>query len=116
LFRHGVHYSYDLNELAEYYGDYQRLSAFWMVHHPQHVLDLPYETLVQEPETQIRRLLAFCDLPFDPACLTPHQTKREVLSTASAAQVREPIRADTAHSAPYLQWLQLLRERLSKQA
>jgi len=114
LFRHGVHYSYDLDEMAKHYRDYERLSAFWLLRHPQHVLDFPYETLVQEPETQIRRLLAFCDLPFDPACLTPHQSKREVLSTASAAQVREPIRADTAHSAPYLQWLQSLRERLSK--
>ena len=116
LFRDGVHYSYDLDEMAECYRDYERLSAFWLARHPQHVLDFPYETLVQQPETQIRRLLAFCDLPFDPACLTPHRTKREVLSTASAAQVREPIRTDTAHSAPYLDWLQPLRKRLSEQA
>lgn len=114
LFRHGVHYSYDLEEIAEHYRDYERLSAFWLMHHPQHMLDFPYESLVLDPGSQIRRLLAFCDLPFDSACLTPHQTRREVLSTASAAQVREPIRADTAHSAPYLQWLQSLGERLSK--
>jgi len=113
LFRHGVHYSYDLDEMAGYYRDYERLSAFWLARHPQHVLDFPYETLVREPEAQIRRLLAFCELPFDPACLTPHQTRREVLSTASAAQVRQPIRADTAHSTPYLDWLQPLRERLA---
>ncbi|MBA2080167.1 sulfotransferase [Rhodanobacter sp. PCA2] len=113
LFRHGVHYSYDLAEMAEHYRDYERLSAFWLARYPQHMLDYPYEALVQQPEAQIRRLLAFCGLPFDPACLTPHQTRREVLSTASAAQVREPIRADTAHSAPYMAWLQPLRERLS---
>ena len=111
LFRHGVHYSYDLDEMAAHYRDYERLSAFWLARHPQHVLDFPYETLVQEPDAQIRRLLAFCELPFDAACLTPHQSKREVLSTASAAQVRQPIRTDTAHSAPYLQWLQPLQER-----
>ncbi|MBB5359765.1 tetratricopeptide (TPR) repeat protein [Rhodanobacter sp. ANJX3] len=115
LFRDGLHYSYNLEEMAEHYHDYQRLSAFWLTRHPQHVLDFPYEILVQQPEPQIRRLLAFCDLTFDAACLTPHHTKREVLSTASAAQVREPIRADTAHSAPYLEWLQPLRQRLSKQ-
>lgn len=112
LFRHGVHFSYDLGEMAEHYRDYARLSVFWLAHDPQRVLDFPYEALVQEPEAQIRRLLAFCELPFDTACLTPHRTKREVLSTASAAQVREPIRADTAHSTPYLEWLQPLRERL----
>ncbi|MBD8874194.1 sulfotransferase [Rhodanobacter sp. DHB23] len=114
LFRHGVHYSYDLGEMAEHYRDYSRLSTFWLTRYPKHILDFPYETLVQEPETQIRRLLAFCDLSFDVACLTPHRTRREVLSTASAAQVREPIRADTAHSTPYHEWLQLLREQLSK--
>lgn len=113
LFRHGVHYSYNLDEMAEHYRDYERLSSFWLTRHPQHVLDFPYETLVQEPEAQIRRLLSFCELPFDAACITPHQSKREVLSTASAAQVRQPIRADTAHSAPYLQWLQSLREKLA---
>lgn len=114
LFRHSVHYSYNLDELADHYRDYARLSAFWLTRHPQHVLDLPYEALVREPDTQIRRLLDFCELPFDAACLTPHQSKREVLSTASAAQVRQPIRADTAHSQPYRQWLPLLRERLSR--
>ncbi|MBD8900605.1 sulfotransferase, partial [Rhodanobacter sp. DHG33] len=113
LFRHGVHFTYDLDEMADYYRDYERLTDFWLMRDPQRVLDFPYEALVQEPEAQIRRLLAFCELPFDAACLTPHQTKREVLSTASAAQVREPIRADTAHSTPYLPWLQPLRKRLA---
>ncbi len=113
LFRHGLHYSYNLDEMAERYRDYERLSTFWLARHPQHILDFPYETLVQEPETQIRRLLAFCELPFDAACLTPHRTRREVLSTASAAQVRQPIHADTTHSAPYQEWLQPLREKLA---
>ena len=113
LFRHGVQYSYDLDEMAAHYRDYARLSAFWLARHPQHVLDFSHETLVREPEAQIRRLLAFCELPFDAACLTPHQSQREVLSTASAAQVREPIRADTAHSAPYLEQLRPLREQLA---
>lgn len=113
-FRHSIHYSYDLDEMADHYRDYARLTDFWLARDPQRVLDFPYETLVREPDAQIRRLLAFCELPFDPACLTPHQTRREVLSTASAAQVREPIRADTVRSTPYLEWLQPLRERLAR--
>lgn len=114
LFRHGMHFSYDLDEMADYYLDYQRLSAFWQTRYPGQVLDFSYEALLREPELQIHRLLAFCQLPFDPACLTPHQTKREVLSTASAAQVRQPIRSNTAHSAPYLGLLRPLRERLAR--
>lgn len=113
LFRHGTHFSYDLGEMADQYLDYQRLSEHWQICHPGQVLDFSYEALVQEPETQILRLLEFCQLPFDPACLAPHQTKREVLSTASAAQVRQPIRSDTAHATPYVSSLQALREHLA---
>jgi tetratricopeptide (TPR) repeat protein len=113
LFRHGMHFSYDLGEMADHYRDYQRLSDYWQMRFPGRVLDFSYETLLREPESQIRRLLAFCQLPFDPACLTPHQTKREVRSTASAAQVRQPIRTDAVHSAPYLDLLQPLRHRLA---
>ena len=114
LFRHGMHFSYDLDDMADHYRDYQRLSDYWQTRYPGQVLDFSYEALLQEPELQIRDLLTFCQLPFDPACLAPHQTKREVLSTASAAQVRQPLRRDTAHSAPYLDLLQPLRDRLAR--
>ena len=113
LFRHGMHFSYDLDDMAGYCRDYRGLDAFWQKHYPGRVLDFSYEALLQAPEAQIRRLLAFCGLPFDPACLTPHQTRREVQSAASAAQVRQPIRRDTAHSAPYLEWLRPLLDRLA---
>lgn len=114
LFRHGMYFSYDLDEMAECYLDHRRLARFWQTRYPEQVLDFSYEALQLEPEVQIRRLLAFCDLPFDPACLSPDRTKRQVLSTASAAQVRQPIRRDTARSGPYLDWLKPLRDRLSR--
>lgn len=114
LFRHGMHFSYNLDEMADHYRDYRRLVAFWHARYPNQVLDFSYEALLQEPEAQIRRLLAFCDLPFDPACLAPHQTQREVPSTASAAQVRQPIRQEPSRSAPYSEWLQPLRDRLAR--
>ena len=114
LFRHGVHFSYDLDEMVDHYLDYQRLSRFWQTRHPDQVLDFSYEALLQEPEAQIRRLLAFCGLPFEPSCLAPHQTRREVLSTASAAQVRQPIQRDTTHSTPYLEMLRPLLDRLMR--
>lgn len=114
LFRHGMHFSYDLDEMADHYLDYQRLSDFWRVRFSARILDFSYEALLQEPEAQIRRLLAFCQLPFDPACLAPHQTKREVHSTASAAQVRQPIHDTAVRSRPYLGSLQMLRDRLAE--
>lgn len=112
LFSEGAYFSYDLKDLASYYNDYQKLSDFWQGHYPGKVFDLAYEQLVQEPEAQIRRLLAFCQLPFDVACLSPHQTQRDVHSTASAAQVRQPIRGDTARSPHYRNFLAPLMEHL----
>jgi Tfp pilus assembly protein PilF len=111
LFSEGNHFSYDLGDLASYYNDYQHLSDDWQKRYPDNVFDLAYETLVQEPEAQIRQLLAFCQLPFDAACLSPHQTQRDVHSTASAAQVRQPIRGDTARSPRYREFLTPLIER-----
>jgi Tfp pilus assembly protein PilF len=112
LFSEGIHFSYDLDEMASYYHDYRRLTDYWQERYPGHVFDLSYEALVQEPETQIRHLLSFCQLPFDVACLSPHQTQRDVYSTASAAQVRQPIRGDTARSPNYLDFLAPLIQRL----
>jgi Tfp pilus assembly protein PilF len=114
LFSEGIHFSYGLDDLASYYNDYQRLTDHWQDRHPGHVFDLAYEALVREPEIQIRRLLSFCQLPFDAACLSPHQTQRDVYSTASAAQVRQPIRGDTARSARYRDFLQPLIQRIHR--
>ncbi|HKU17888.1 MAG TPA: sulfotransferase [Candidatus Saccharimonadales bacterium] len=112
LFSEGAYFSYDLKDLASYYNDYQKLSDDWQEHYPDQVLDFAYEKLVQEPEAQIRQLLAFCQLPFDAACLSPHQTQRDVHSTASAAQVRQPIRGDTARSPYYRDFLAPLIQHL----
>ena len=111
LFSEGIHFSYDLDDLASCYNDYQRLTDYWQERYQGHVFDLSYETLVRDPETQIRQLLSFCQLPFDAACLSPHQTQRDVHSTASAAQVRQPIRGDTARSPRYRDFLQPLIQR-----
>ena len=112
LFNEGLHFSYDLKDLASYHNDYHHLGRYWQEHYPGQVLDLSYERLVQDPEAQIRHLLTFCQLPFDAACLSPHQTQRDVYSTASAAQVRKPIRADTARSPHYQDFLQPLIQHL----
>jgi hypothetical protein len=98
--------------MADYCIDFMRLTRFWLQRYPGRVFDLEYESLVAEPEPVIRRLLNFCDLPFDPACLDFHNTRRTVLSTPSAAQVRQPLRRDTARSARYGDKLDRLRQRL----
>jgi tetratricopeptide (TPR) repeat protein len=113
LFSYGAHFSYDLNDMVSYYAGYDRLSQYWQRLFPQRVFDHAYEMLQADPESHIRRLLAFCDLPFDPACVNFHQTERTVISTASAAQVRQPLRLDTARGPRYGSKLDPLRARLS---
>jgi hypothetical protein len=79
--------------------------------YPDQVFDLEYESLVNHSEATIRRLLDFCGLPFNPACIEFYNTPRAVL-TPSAAQVHQPLRHDTARSARYGDKLAPLRQRL----
>ncbi len=102
----------DLDDLADYSIDYARLTRFWLQRFPDRVFDLEYEALLADPDTTVRRLLDFCKLPFDAACLDFHRTRRTVVSAASAAQVRQPLRRDTARAARYGHALDALRARL----
>lgn len=111
-FTEKVGFTCDLDEMADYTIDFLHLTRFWLQRYPDRVLDLSYEALVAEPEPVTRQLLDFCGLPFDPACLDFHQTSRAVLSSPSAAQVRQPLRSDTARSARYGDKLDHLRQRL----
>jgi hypothetical protein len=106
----------------EYQRTFADLAAFWhefdtslrlaLAQHPTHVHESIYEDLVADPERHIRRLLDFCGLPFDPACLEFHRTRRDVRSP-SAMQVREPLRRDTARAPRYGALLDPLREALA---
>jgi hypothetical protein len=83
-------YSYDLEELAEHYKLYRQLMTFWHEQLPGQIYDLQYEQLVAEPESQVRTLVEWLDLPWEPQCLEFHQNKSAV-NTASVSQVRQPI-------------------------
>lgn len=91
LFQHGQFFSYDLTELGRYYADYRRLMKHWRNVLPENAfLDVRYEDLVNDIEAQTRRILDFCDLPWDPNCLEFYKMERQV-RTASVTQVRQPI-------------------------
>jgi tetratricopeptide (TPR) repeat protein len=90
LFAEGQEFSYDLNDIGQYYNDYIELMAHWDAVLPGQVLRVNYEEVVEDLETQVRRILDFCELPFESACLSFHETKRSV-RTASSEQVRQPI-------------------------
>lgn len=91
----GVEFSYDLAELGAFYRDYQQLMAIWReILPPERFLEIDYEEVVEDVETQSRRMVAFCGLDWDEACLSFHLNSRQV-RTASNLDVRRPIHQDS---------------------
>jgi tetratricopeptide (TPR) repeat protein len=104
-------YTRTFADLASTWRDFDRAAKHWQQLHPTRVLENSYENLVADPEKNIRELLAFCDLPFEQTCVEFHKTEREV-HTPSAAQVRQPLRRDTARAPKYGALLNPLRAEL----
>ncbi len=90
LFGKGQHFTYDMDELVAYYRQYYETMRHWHCVLPGKVLDVHYEETVTDLETQVRRILLHCGLPFEEACLRFHETQRAV-KTASSEQVRQPL-------------------------
>jgi tetratricopeptide (TPR) repeat protein len=118
LFAHEQVFSYDLAELGQFHRDYQRLTAHWRAALPAaHFLEVDYEAVVDDLEREARRMLAFLDIPWDPACLAFYETRRPV-RTASVNQVRKPVyrsatgrwRAHASHLGPLLEALAIALE------
>jgi Sulfotransferase family len=110
LFAEGQEFTYGLEEVGHYYSDYVRLMDHWDNVLPGKVLRVRYEEVVSDLETEVRRLLDFCGLPFEEACLNFHQTERAV-RTASSEQVRQPIyQSGVDQWANYSPWLDSLRD------
>ncbi|MBI5463213.1 MAG: sulfotransferase [Gammaproteobacteria bacterium] len=86
----GHGYSYNLEALARVCKSYQELMDHWKQVLPLPILDMSYEELVDAPQTQIERLLEFCGLEWEEACLNFHASERQVM-TASYDQVRQPL-------------------------
>ena len=95
-----VGYTYQFETLAAYWQAYDRLTQFWARVYPRQWHTQHYEALVANPESQIRALLAFAGLPFEPGCLAFHQAQRAI-RTPSALQVRQPLRQTSTPAAQY---------------
>jgi tetratricopeptide (TPR) repeat protein len=106
LFAEGQDFSYDLTDVGRYYRDYVALMDHWDRVLPGFVLRMQHEDVVDDLETQVRRLLDFCGLPFEDACLRYYETQRSV-RTPSSEQVRQPIFTDGLdqwrHFEPWLE-------------
>jgi tetratricopeptide (TPR) repeat protein len=111
-FARGQNFSYDLADLGRYYRDYVELIAHVDKVLPGRVHRVFYETMIEDTEAEVRRLLEYCGLPFEERCLKFYENERAV-RTASSEQVRRPIFRDGVdHWRHYEPWLGPLKQAL----
>lgn len=112
LFAEGQEFTYGLEQIGRYYHDYVDLMDHWDTVLPGKVLHVQYEDVVSDVEAQVRRILDYCGLPFEEACIEFHKTER-VVKTASSEQVRQPINKKGLEAwRPFEPWLDELKSAL----
>ncbi|MFT6437884.1 MAG: tetratricopeptide (TPR) repeat protein [Candidatus Azotimanducaceae bacterium] len=112
LFAEGQEFSYGLDEIGRYYKDYVSLMDHWHKVLPDKILHVQYEDVVSDLETQVNRILDYCGLPFDSACVEFYNTRRSI-RTPSSEQVRQPIFQSGLQAwQPFEQWLTPLKNAL----
>lgn len=107
-FPDGWEFTSDIEHLGLFWRAFDRAARQWAQRAPVHVRQQGYEALTESPESEIRAMLEFCGLPFDPACLQSHRSRRSV-RTLSAAQVRVPVYRHHSIAARYGDLLDPLR-------
>ncbi|MDA1064319.1 MAG: sulfotransferase [Proteobacteria bacterium] len=115
LFAKGQAYTYGLQEIGQYYRDYVRLMDHWEQLFPGQILRVQYEDVVADLKNEVSRMLEFCGLEMQPACLEYHKTDRPV-RTPSSEQVRQPIyQRGLRQWREYEDFLEPLRSALGKE-
>jgi tetratricopeptide (TPR) repeat protein len=116
LFASGQEFTYSLEDIGRYYRSYVDLMRHWDAVLPGKILRVQHEDLVDDLEGNVRRLLAFCGLEFEPTCLEFYKTERSV-RTASSEQVRRPIFKEGLDQWRHFEpWLGPLKEALGQSA
>jgi len=111
-FARGQNFSYGLDDIGRYYCDYVELMAHYDAVLPGRIHRVVYERMVEDTEAEVRRLLDYCGLPFEPQCLRFFENERPV-RTASSEQVRQPIYRDgIEHWRNFEPWLGPLKAAL----
>ena len=78
-------------DIAEYYNLYSKIMGFWKSKVPEFIHDVEYEKLVENKESEIKKILNFCELEWDERCLNPHKNSKTPIKTVSISQARQPI-------------------------
>jgi tetratricopeptide (TPR) repeat protein len=112
LFAQGQEFTYSIEDIARYYRTYLELMRHWDQVLPGWVLRIHHEDVVADLEGNVRRMLDFCDLEFEPQCIDFHKTVRSV-RTASSEQVRQPLYREGLDQWRHFEpWLKPLKDAL----
>ena len=90
FFAGSLPFTNDLKDIANYYNMYEDLIKFWKDLFPDEIYEMNYNKLIDNSENEIKRLLNFCQLDWDPNCMK-HEKNTKTIKTASASQARQPI-------------------------
>ena len=108
-FAGSLNFSYNLEDLGFFHNLYEELMSFWNNKFKDKIYNLSYEDLVNNPDAQIKLLIKFCGLDWDPSCLEFHKNTRTI-KTVSFAQARKPIyKSSINSSSKYLEYLNKLK-------
>ena len=114
MYAYALNFSYNFEDLAFYYKQYQDLMMHWQHLLPVSIFECDYEELVNNQEATSRKIIDYCQLPWEPNCLAFHKTSRTV-QTASHWQVRQPMYRSSSgrwrYYAPYIDTLRSALER-----
>ena len=110
----GLSFSFNLTDLGKFYNLYKDLISFWKSKYPEKIYDLKYENLINNQESETKKILEFCQLEWDPNCLK-HYNNDRLIKTVSTVQARKPIyKTSIKLSDSYSEYLNELKTILNK--
>ena len=95
---HIMNWTNKAEDIAEYYNLYSEIMKFWKTKIPNFIYDLDYDKLVQDKESEISKILNFCELEWDEKCLSPDKNSKTPIKTVSVSQARQPIYKSSLNS------------------
>jgi len=91
-------WAFDQSDIANYYNLHLNLMEYWKLKLGNFIYEIKYENLVSNKKEETQKLIKFCDLEWDPACLNHHKSKRTPIKTVSISQARKPIYQSSVNS------------------
>ena len=91
-------WAFNEKNIAQYYNLHLNLMEYWKTKFDQQIYEINYEKLVSNKEDEIKKMIKFCDLDWDPICLNHHKNKKTPIKTVSISQAREPVYKSSVNS------------------